>query len=153
VDDLAAITALIARYADLMDAGAFDAVGELFAAGELALADGTPIAAGAEAVAALYRATTRLHDDGTPRTAHLVTNLVVEVDGSTATARSRFCVLQQRASGLEPIITGSYRDRFARGADGWHFAQRCMVPHLLGDLSDHLLIDPALFETRPPSPT
>ncbi|MCB1249267.1 MAG: nuclear transport factor 2 family protein [Acidimicrobiales bacterium] len=153
MDDVSAITALIARYADCMDSGDLDGVGALFADGRIALADGTPLAEGAEAVAALYRATTRLHEDGTPRTAHLVSNLVIDVDdaAASAAARSRFCVVQQRAGALEPIITGVYRDRFARDPHGWHFVERRMVPHLLGDLSDHLLLDPALLATEPPA--
>ncbi len=153
MDDVSAITALIARYADCMDGGDLDGVGALFADGRIALADGTPLAEGAEAVAALYRSTTRLHEDGTPRTAHLVSNLVIDLDdaGASAAARSRFCVLQQRAGALEPIITGVYRDRFARDRQGWHFVERCMVPHLLGDLSDHLLVDPTLLATEPPT--
>jgi len=155
--DRTAIEGLVARYADLIDGGDLDGVGALFAHGRLVTPDGLVLAEGADAVAALYRATTRLHDDGTPRTAHLVTNLVVDVapDRDTATARSRFTVLQSPPDvdppRLEPIITGSYRDAFTRLDGRWWFAERAMVPHLLGDLSAHLLLDPTTLGTEPPT--
>ena len=155
VTDGAAIAGLVARYADLIDAGDFDGLGDLFAHGRLVTPDGVTLAAGAEAVGDLYRSTTRLHADGTPRTAHLVTNLVIDVEpgAGRAVARSRFTVLQAVEDGaLQPIITGSYQDAFHRVLGTWWFAERAMVPHLLGDLSAHLLIDPALLGTEPPTP-
>lgn len=150
MDDRDAITALLCRYADLIDAGDLDGVGELFTHGRIVTEDGAVLAEGAAAVATLYRSTTRLHDDGTPRTAHLLTNVVVAVDhgAGTAHARSRFTVLQATATvPLQPVITGAYRDRFTRRDDGWWFTERCMIPRLLGELGDHLLFDPGALGT------
>lgn len=133
----------LALYAERIDAADFDGVGELFAQGELCAGDGAPFARGAAEVAAFYRATVRLHD-GSPRTKHLVTNVVV--DG--ATARSSYLVLQQVGDGpLHMIITGRYEDRFAPAADGpgWRFEQRRFFIDLVGDLSQHLA-DPAIAE-------
>jgi hypothetical protein len=42
---------------------------------------------------------------------------------------------------LQPIISGRYRDQFARGEQGWHFTRREMYVDLLGDMSQHLLYD------------
>jgi hypothetical protein len=94
-------------------------------------------------VAAFYRSTVRLHD-GSPRTKHLVANLVI--DG--ATARSSYLVLQQVGDGpLQTIITGRYEDRFVPAPDGpgWRFEQRRFFVDLVGDLSQHLA-DPAIVD-------
>lgn len=138
------IEALLHRYAEAIDAGDFAAVGALFASGVVCAPDGTPIADGAEAVTRLYEATTRRHDDGTPRTRHIVTNVIVELDpdGSSATARSRFTVHQATDSlPLQVIIVGDYADDLELVDDRWVFRRRVMRPVLVGDLSQHLLID------------
>lgn len=141
------VEALLYRYAAAIDAGDFAAVGDLFAHGRLLAPDGTPIATGRDEVVALYEATTRRYPDGTPRTRHVTTNAIVEVDAGagTATCRSSFTVLQQADDApLQPIIAGRYHDRFEQHADGtWWFHERRMVPELFGDLSRHLLFDPA----------
>src|SRR5205823_3541757 len=89
------IAALIHRYAELIDAGDFDGVGELLAHAEVT-ADGGTTTTGAAAIARLYGRTTRRYDDGTPRTKHVTTNVIVEVDdsGLVAGARSYFTVFQ-----------------------------------------------------------
>ena len=58
----------------------------------------------------------RRYADGTPRTKHVTTNLVIDADeaAGTATARSYFTVLQQVDDHpLEIVIAGRYHDRFA----------------------------------------
>src|SRR5262245_24970252 len=109
-----AIRNLLGRYAELMDAGDFDGVGRLFAGAVLRDEAGNETARGAEAVMALYVATTKRHGDGTPRTRHLTTNSIIEVDrvAGTATARSTYLVLQAtEKTPLQPIISGRYLDR------------------------------------------
>lgn len=152
--DREAITDLIYRYAELIDAGDFDGVGELL--GHAAFGGpGTPTVSGAGNIAAVFAMTTRRFDDGTPKTRHLVLNPIVEIDGDHATARSTFCVVQATDRlPLQPIVVGRYFDRFARGADGdsvarqgggWHFTERIAAVEMTGDVSEHLLIDPATF--------
>ena len=145
-DDRAAIEDLLADYADHIDDGNFTAVGALFTHGRVCDATGAVLAEGAEPVRDLYEATTRRYPEGTPRTHHAVTNVMIGVTGDTATARSRFIVYQAVTDGaLRPVITGRYRDTFARQDGAWHFTERRLDPRLTGDLSEHLLIDlPAL---------
>ena len=140
MDPARAIANLLGEYCERIDLGDFDAIGELFASGALADEHGTELARGAAAVAAFYRAGTRLHD-GSPRTKHLVLNSIIDVDGSgsTATARSSYVVLQAvPGQALQPIIAGRYRDRFRDGPSGWHFEERRFLVDLTGDLSHHL---------------
>jgi len=143
--DRDAVGALLAAYADAIDAGDFDGVADLLAGAEIQTEDGTVVAAGRDQVLALYQGTTKRHEDGTPRTAHLVTNLVVEPgDGADELrARSRFVVFQATAAvPLQPVVVGRYDDLFRRAGGAWQFARRRMVPQLWGDVSDHLTFDP-----------
>ena len=130
---------LLGHYCEAMDAGDWAAVGELFAAGALLAEDGTEIARGAAAVSALYEGMVRLHD-GSPRTRHLTTNPVIDVNGGAAECRSSFLVLQQVANRpLVPIAAGRYLDRFAVREGDWRFTSRTFLLDQTGDTSAHLI--------------
>jgi 3-phenylpropionate/cinnamic acid dioxygenase small subunit len=146
-----AITTLLYRYAELMDAADFDAVAELFADAVLTNEGVDGEITGGEAISGLYRRTNRVHDDGTLRTRHVTSNIIVDIDedAGTATARSVFVVFQQTPKvPLQPIVSGSYRDRFARMAGEWRFSHRHIVVDLVGDVSDHLTFDLAAFRAE-----
>lgn len=147
MSDREVILHLIYRYAELIDAGDFEAVGRLLSRASFG-GPRTATVSGAKNIAAMFTATTRRFDDGTPRTRHLVLNPIVETDGDRATARSTFCVVQatDRIT-LQPIVVGRYDDRFARDPDdGWHFTERIADVEMVGEVSDHLLIEPAAFD-------
>ncbi|WP_305778911.1 nuclear transport factor 2 family protein [Nocardia nova] len=134
-----AIERLIADYALLVDQGDFAGVGALFATGSFGSSAG--MIEGSAAVEKMLSGTVIRYDDGTPRTKHLVTNLVIEVDEAedTATGRSYFTVLQAAPDlPLQPIVSGRYDDRFHRPAGQWAFAQRAVTMDLIGDVSHHL---------------
>ena len=140
--DKFAVTELLYRYAELIDAGDFAGGGRLLGRGRFMGV------AGAEDIAALFVQTTRRFPDhgNTPRTRHLVLNPIVDVDGDAAQARSTFCVVQATDTvALQPIVVGRYRDTFARERAGWYFTDRHVDIEMLGDVSDHLLIDPRRF--------
>jgi 3-phenylpropionate/cinnamic acid dioxygenase small subunit len=144
-DARTAIENLLFTYAERIDAGDFAGVGALFANASIYGPDDEVSATGAAEAKALYDKSTRVYEDGTPRTQHVTTNLILELspDGRSASARSRFTVFQG-VSGepLQPIIAGHYHDRFALSdEEGWHFVERRMRPTLLGDLSKHLLFE------------
>lgn len=141
-NDRVEIEALVFEYARRIDDGDFAGVGNLFAEGSVCAPDGTPLATGAEAVEALYTATTRRYEDGTPRSHHVTSNLDVTIDLSSATARSYFTVFQaSEGLSLQPVVAGRYEDTFARAPGGWRFDRRVMHLRLVGDVSRHLLID------------
>jgi 3-phenylpropionate/cinnamic acid dioxygenase small subunit len=146
MSDREQITDLIYRYAELIDAGDFEGVGQLLDRARFG-GPRTPAVTGAANIAAVFAMTTRRFESGTPRTRHLVLNPIVAVDGDTASARSTFCVVQatERVR-LQPIVVGRYYDTFERGDHGWHFTARIADVEMVGDVSDHLLIDPAAFD-------
>ena len=141
-----AIVRLLYCYAECMDRGDFEAVGALFASGEISAEGSGVVATGHEQVRKLYEHTTRRYEDGTPKSQRLhlePDRRGFAPDDETATARSRFTVLQAvpGAIALQPIIAGRYEDAFARVGATWHFSRRHMIVDLVGDLSQHLLID------------
>lgn len=138
-----AIRALIGAYAERLDAGDLDGVAALFERGVFRSARGGPALTGAAEVRHMYDPVI-LYDDDTPRTKHVLGNVLVDVAAAagTATASCTFTVLQAAPdTTLRPVLSGRYVDRFDRyqGADGaWRFAERVVHPDLLGDLSRHM---------------
>jgi 3-phenylpropionate/cinnamic acid dioxygenase small subunit len=146
VEDKLAVTELLYRYAELIDAGDFDGVGALLGRGSFMGVSGV------ERIAKLFATTTRRFPEhgNTPRTRHLVLNPIVEVNADgIASARSTFCVVQQTETvPLQPIVVGRYFDSFASDTDvpaGWYFTERRVDVQMVGDVSDHLMIDPKQF--------
>ncbi|HEV3280512.1 MAG TPA: nuclear transport factor 2 family protein [Acidimicrobiales bacterium] len=141
-DDSTVLGNLIARYAELIDSGDFAGVADLL--GNAGVGDGTSssLLRGRDALAAMFTATTRRYSDGTPRTKHMTTNLILEIDGDAgrASARSYWMVLQAvEGLPLQPILAGRYHDRFERAEGAWRFAERRYFIDLVGDVSRHVL--------------
>jgi len=138
--DVDAVVALVHEYARRIDAGDLAGVADLFGDATFRAARG-PVRSGAAELLATLRRLVILHEDGTPRTKHVVTNLTVEVDAAagTAAARSYFTVLQATATlPLQVVIAGRYEDRFARDGTRWRFADRLVHMDLVGDVSQHV---------------
>ncbi|MGN6695171.1 MAG: nuclear transport factor 2 family protein, partial [Aquihabitans sp.] len=123
----------------------FEGIGALFIEASLAAGEGEPFARGPDEIAAFFARGTQLHD-GALGTKHLVTNIVLDEPGAdgVVVARSSYLVLQAvEGLPLQPIITGRYVDRFAKGGGGWYFTERRFFVDLVGDLSHHLA-DPSI---------
>ena len=80
--------------------------------------------------------------DGVPRTKHVITNPIIEVneEEGTATCRSVYTVIQQADDApLQPVICGRYHDQFVRDETGnWRYAYRdYSLMDLVGDMSRH----------------
>jgi 3-phenylpropionate/cinnamic acid dioxygenase small subunit len=144
MDELS-IAKLIYTYAERIDAGDFSGVGELFAHATLTFEGFEEAVRGEEAIASLYTRTTRRYDDGTPRTKHVITNVMVEVDDerATATSRSYFTVFQAVPGhlSLQPVIAGRYRHELEKSGERWVFSSMHIVIDLVGELGRHMLFD------------
>jgi hypothetical protein len=138
-----AIPNLLATYAERLDGGDYAGVGELFRDAVIRVDEFDLAISGADEAADFYATwTQRYEDTGTLKTKHVTTNLILEVDedAGSATCRSYVTVFQAVADDfpLQPIYSGRYRDRFARGGDGeWRFAERTIVTDFTGDMSRH----------------
>jgi 3-phenylpropionate/cinnamic acid dioxygenase small subunit len=141
-----AITALLFRYAECIDQADFAGLARLFAHGQIrssAAADPSRGIPGAR-MREFYASTNKVHPDGTLRTRHLTTNVLIEIDeaADTATARSYYVVLQATpALPFQPIVGGRYEDRFARVDGAWRFVDRLIHVDQVGDVSEHLTFD------------
>jgi 3-phenylpropionate/cinnamic acid dioxygenase small subunit len=144
-----AIENLLYTYAECIDDGNLDGVAALFDHGRIVRASGAPAAVGRDNVRQMYQ--TRLYEDGTPRTKHVTTNAIIEVDdeAGTGSSRSYFTVFQQTDElPLQPIITGRYHDTFHCLDGTWWFDSRTMVIDQVGDVSQHLSPDRAAGVVR-----
>ena len=70
---------LIARYAELIDHGDFAGVADLLGQAAVGAGDSGSLVTGRDALLALFTSTTRLYPDGTPKTKHVMTNVIVDV--------------------------------------------------------------------------
>ena len=137
-----AITNLLYRYAELMDAGELEQVAALFEHACVTLGGGL-VVEGSAAMLDQWRAIVRIYPCGTPRTRHVVTNPILEIDeaAGTATCRSVYTVFQQTPDlQLQAIASGRYHDSFERIDGTWRFATRdYSMLDFIGDLSQHML--------------
>jgi hypothetical protein len=131
---------LIATYAFLVDDGEFAGLGDLLADAGFSL-NGGPAVRGRDAIERLARETLQTYGDGTPRTRHVTTNIIIEVDeqAGTATSRSYFTVFQSLPGfPLQAIASGRYQDRFQQRDGRWRFIQRLVTTSFTGDVSHHV---------------
>jgi hypothetical protein len=157
---------LIHRYSEAVDQGRFEVLDELFADATVRTAMGSgPPGPGIEgrSVGALFGAGIIVYADGTPRTRHLVTNTIIDVDEAAgrATARSYNTTLQQvPGQGIEIIATARYFDTFVRAEGTWRFSER-VIRHssldgvhrdFVGDMSRHTRHVPPPPPPPPPPP-
>jgi 3-phenylpropionate/cinnamic acid dioxygenase small subunit len=135
------IANLLYHYAELMDGGRLEEVAALFDHAAITMGDGR-VVHGAAPMLEQWRAYVRIHPCGTPRTKHVITNPIIEVDGDRASCRSYYTVFQQTGTlPLQAICAGRYHDTFARAGGVWRFATRdYALLDMTGDLSQHLLL-------------
>jgi hypothetical protein len=142
--DEAAIHELLVGYCERVDRADFDGVAELLAHATLRSNAGPDAVRGREAVRDLYAATNRIHEDGTPRTHHLVTDVIIDVDDRAGRATARSCFVAFQATPrlpLQPIVAGRYQDVFERVDGRWRFADRMVLVDLVGDLSHYMAVE------------
>ncbi len=143
-DSAREIENLVYTYAERIDAGDFDGVAALFAHGRICgMEDGPPetVFEGSDRVRQTYEMAVRLHDDGTPKTRHFTTNVIIDADDAAGIARGSayYCVTQSTPElPLQIVVTGRYRDTFHRVDGNWWFDTRVMFVDQVGDTSHHL---------------
>lgn len=142
--DYFAIQNLIYKYAHLIDQGDLDGVGALFEHADVYFPGDTEPAskAGQNIMGRTLHQWTRVYPEtGTPRTRHVTTNLIIEEDGQGGARTQCYVIVFQSTPSLpmQPVIGGTYKDRFAKVGGVWRFTERRQEMDLFGDLSQHLL--------------
>jgi SnoaL-like domain len=137
-DDWLAINALILTYAEHIDSARFAEAAAMFENASYRVDHLSKEYRGAAELQEFF-GRRRLFPDGTPRTKHVFTNVIIEISGENGLARSYATVFQQTDElPLQPIACGRYLDTFVRDRDGWHFTDRRLSEFLLGDRSQHV---------------
>ena len=142
-DSAVEIANLLYRYSEIMDSGDLESVAALFRHARIKVKDREELLDWTELLA-LWKSHVVLYPCGTPRTKHLVTNPIIEVNESagSATARSYYTVYQA-ADGfpLQLIVAGRYHDEFERSGGQWRFKYRdYSLMDLVGDMRFHLKV-------------
>lgn len=140
-----AISKLIYTYAERIDEGDFAGVAEIFEHATLTFEGFGDAVSGRDAIEQLYAHTTRRYDDGTPKTKHVMTNVIIDLadSGIGASSRSYYTVLQAVPGefALQPVIAGRYRHTYEWVDDRWRIATMHVIIDLIGELGHHMLID------------
>jgi 3-phenylpropionate/cinnamic acid dioxygenase small subunit len=136
------ITNLLYRYAECIDAGDLAGAAALFEHARIRIGGPDTDTIDADRLLGIWRSLIVLHPDGTPRTKHVTSNPIIEIDegAGTASCRSYYTVLQQTDElPLQTIVTGRYHDRFERVDGRWRFSYRDLtLIDMVGDVSRHL---------------
>ena len=142
--DERAIERILFRYARCVDSADWDGLGDLFRHEQVVTEGVDGVAVGPGAVKEVWRTANRVHSDGTLRTQHLLTNVIVDVspDGENASTDSYFMVFQATPElHLQPIAGGRYEDTFHKIDGVWWFKQKKIHVGMVGDVSNHLILN------------
>lgn len=133
------ITSLLHDYARRLDAGDLGGVATLIDRAQI-LVSGRVIGSGRDFVEEFLRSAVIIHPDGTPRTRHVIAQPMIDVtDGSRATVRSQFTVLQADHHGAHVVMVGRHHDTLVVDDGTWLFASRDYGDIVyVGDTSRHL---------------
>ena len=135
-DDLE-IRNLIARYAELLNLGQLDELGELFRYGRITAGGTSMVWAGSQEVVSMYRNAVHFNEK-LPDTLLFTSNLQIQIEGDTAKCKAYYVAMHEMGGAVVPVVAGRYHDEFRRIDGAWWFHERCMFRDLVGDLSTHL---------------
>ena len=123
VEDKDAIRELMAEYCFRLDDGRYDDMAALFTEGgtwDTAFGKAT----GRTAIAELAGGIRARAGAERPRAAHLVTNILIALDGDNARVRSNWMVMQNSPAGPKIGSGGAYADEIVRDNGRWLFRYR-----------------------------
>jgi len=123
IEDREAIRELLAVYCFHLDAGEQEQMAALFTEDgtwETAFGTGTT----RPGIVAQLRKIAALSTGPRPRRAHLTTNIVIDLNGDTATVRSNWTVIENSATGPRISSGGEYRDQLVKQGGKWLFKHR-----------------------------
>lgn len=132
--DRAELADLVARHSLWIDEGRYDETGGLFTE-DVVVTSPRGEARGIEALIGLVRA----GHDTYARTLHNKCNLVIEVDGETATVRAHDIAIFVIDDKTEAIAAGFHRYGARRTEDGWRFDRLEVIPVALTEALDRAL--------------
>ncbi len=140
-DSAVTIANLLYHYCELMDGGKLREAAALFRHARVKVA-GQESLVGEAGLLEVWRRYVRIYPDGTPRTKHIVSNPIIEIDGQAGQAKVRSYYSVYQATDelpLQLIAAGRYHDEFERVDGAWRFTYRdYSMLDLKGNLKHHL---------------
>ena len=133
LEDKDAIREVMAAYCHALDACRFADVAGLFAEDAVWTTDYGK-AEGRAAIEQLFRSVVPVKGEG-PQRKHYITNIIIKVDGETASAVSDYLIVREAGAGLIPVMGGTYRDKFVKTPAGWRFSRKELEHHIAGDMA------------------
>ncbi len=134
------ITNLLYSYAQYIDSGDFDSAANLFSNAQIKL-DNESGPVTYKELLTLWKKSIITYSDGTPKTKHLITNpiLNINITKGTATCCSYYTVMQSTDTlPLQAIASGRYYDEFVRIKGEWRYSFRdYSLRDAFGDMSHH----------------
>jgi len=128
-----AIRELMASYAMALDACRFADVAACFAP-DGAWTTNYGAARGPAEIEKLISGIVPVKGEG-PQRKHYITNIIIKVDGDTASAILDYLVVRESENGLIPVMGGTYHDSFVNTAAGWRFSRKELEHHIWGDMA------------------
>lgn len=130
LEDKEAIRHLLETYIDFNESRDYRAYSQLFASnGQLNLRRGAAV--GPDAIYEILEENFGgpLPEDSFLRNAsHVLSNIIIEVDGDMATARSRWALLNPSPAGTPQVAqSGFYSDKLVRENGEWKFLERSII--------------------------
>ena len=147
MSDATGITNLLYRYCEFIDSGDLVSACSLFEHAQLKMITSAQLQ-DYKAMLALLQKVIVLYPDGTPKTKHVVSNAIIDIDEASGTASSRayYTVFQATENNpLQVIANGRYFDRFEFIDENWRFTYRESQSDMLGLISGHLRLDANLL--------
>ena len=121
--DRAELIELVARHAQLTDDGDWETrVGLYTEDGEFTSLDGVLRRGRGELGEAFSASAGRITGK------HITANTVLEIHGNSATGLTDYAFFMVTSEAIVPTSVGRYHDEFVKGADGWRFRSRRIVP-------------------------
>ncbi|MEA3300870.1 MAG: nuclear transport factor 2 family protein [Pseudomonadota bacterium] len=136
-----AISNLLYLYAELIDSDELELAADLFRHARIKVRH-TSESISADELLGIWRRLVRIYSCGTPRTRHLVSNIILDMDEKAGRAKTRSCYTVYQATEdlpIQLIAAGRYHDEFQRPDGVWRFSYRdYSLLDMVGDTSEHL---------------
>jgi hypothetical protein len=149
MNDSTEIANLLYRYCAFIDAGDIVSACNLFKHAELKMITSSELQ-DYKALLAFLQQVIIIYPDGTPKTKHVVSNPLIEIDdvAGTASSVSYYTVFQATENiPLQIIANGRYVDRFEFIDGRWRFSYREGISDMLGNVGGHLKLDSELLQS------
>ena len=126
IEEKDAIRDLMTRYCLAIDAGRYEEWAQCFT--EDGIFD-SPILGKWQGWDALRAFTTKYREwTGDAQSRHCVMNILIDIQGQTATAESYLLLTHAAQGKTELVISGRYEDRIEKVGDQWRFKERKVCP-------------------------